>query len=124
MYLVGSMSNKQKEEVRIIMLNTKNVIVAIKTLAIGSINTASISAKEVLSEPIKQMVPSIILAHNHPSGDSTPSKADILFTKKLVGYCAMFDIELKDHIVICSGEYTSIRQENSNIFFKEGIHKL
>ena len=124
MYLVGSMSNKQKEEVRIIMLNTKNVIVAIKTLAIGSINTASISAKEVLSEPIKQMVPSIILAHNHPSGDSTPSKADILFTKKLVTYCAMFDIELKDHIVIGSGEYTSIRQENSNIFFKEGIHKL
>lgn len=124
MYLVGSMSNKQKEEVRIIMLNTKNVIVAIKTLAIGSINTASISAKEVLSEPIKQMVPSIILVHNHPSGDSTPSKADILFTKKLVTYCDMFDIELKDHIVIGSGEYTSIRQENSNIFFKEGIHKL
>lgn len=124
MYLVGSMSNKQKEEVRIIMLNTKNVIVGIKTLAIGSINTASISAKEVLSEPIKQMVPSIILAHNHPSGDSTPSKADILFTKKLVTYCAMFDIELKDHIVIGSGEYTSMRQENNNIFLKEGIHKL
>lgn len=124
MRLAGKMSNKQKEEVRVIMLNSKNVIVGIKILAIGSINAASVSAKEVLTEPIKQMVPSIILAHNHPSGDSTPSRADILFTKKMVDYCNMFDISLKDHIVIGNGEYTSIRQENENIFLKEGAHKL
>ena len=92
MRLAGKMSNKQKEEVRVIMLNSKNVIVGIQILAIGSINAASVSAKEVLTEPIKHMVPSIILAHNHPSGDSTPSRADILFTKKMVDYCNMFDI--------------------------------
>ena len=67
--------------------------------------------KEILSEPIKIQASKIILVHNHPSGDSTPSKADIEITKKLLSLAQAFDIELLDHIVIGNQNFTSIISE-------------
>ena len=66
----------------------------------GGTNFASISMKDVLEEPIKIGAPKIILVHNHPTGDPTPSEMDIKFTDKLYNATRMFDIELLDHIVI------------------------
>lgn len=115
--ILGSeMSTLEKEEMRVVILDIKNTVKSIVVLAKGAINTVSVSAKEVLTEPIKQMASGIILVHNHPSGDSTPSRQDIIFTKKIFELVAPFDIELKDHIVIGKEKYASIREIEPKIF--------
>ena len=77
----------------------------------------NMSMREILVEPIKMLAPKMILIHNHPSGDSTPSKADIRITERLFGVAQLFDIELLDHIVIGNGNFTSIM---SKMLTKDG----
>lgn len=117
-FLGAEMSTLEKEEMRLVILDIKNTVKSVVVLAKGAINTVSVSVKEVLTEPIKQMASGIILVHNHPSGDPTPSRQDILFTKKIFEMVAPFEIELKDHIVIGKGSYTSIREIEPKIFIK------
>ena len=106
--LMHEMSFLKSEVCKIIILNNKNEILKIKDIAEGGTNFINISIKDILSEPIKMKAPKIVLVHNHPSGHSTPSKADIDYTKKLYNTAKMFDIELLDHIVIGNKNYTSI----------------
>lgn len=101
----------------LIILNNKNEIIKIKKIAQGGINSVNMSMREILVEPIKMQAPKMILIHNHPSGDSTPSKADIQITQRLLGLAQLFDIELLDHIVIGNGNFTSII---SKILTKDG----
>ena len=110
------MVQKQVEEVKVVILDSKNYVKSIVTVSKGATNKSAVSAKEVLSEPIKQLATSIILAHNHPSGDSTPSRQDILLTRKIYDYARMFEIELCDHIILGRNDYTSLKQTNSEIF--------
>lgn len=106
--LMEEMRLEKQELVKLMMLNNKNEIVRMKTIAQGGINSVNMSYKDILAEPIKMQVGKMILVHNHPSGDSTPSKADIEMTKKLFRMAQMFDIELLDHIVIGNRNFTSI----------------
>ena len=114
--LCKEMEDKPIEMLKVIILNNKNIVKSVAGVATGSQNKAIIGIKEILYEPLKQMASSIIIVHNHPSGDSTPSKQDIDFTKRICSCIKMFDIELLDHIVIGNNEYTSIREKNNNIF--------
>lgn len=114
--LSKDMENKQVEALKVVILNNKNNVKSVVTVSLGSQNRASVGIKEILYEPLKQMASSIIIVHNHPSGDSSPSKQDILFTKKIIEGIRTFDIELLDHIVIGKNEYTSIKEINSSIF--------
>lgn len=114
--LKNDMSEKQVEEVKIVILDNKNYVKSIVTVSKGATNKSAVSAKEVLSEPIKQLASSIILVHNHPSGDTTPSRQDILLTRKIHDYAMMFEIELCDHIILGKNNYTSLKQTNSEIF--------
>lgn len=114
--LSKEMENNQVEELKVIILNTKNVIKSIVTISKGAQSKAVIGIKELLNEPLKQMAASIVIVHNHPSGDSTPSKQDINFTKKICDSARIFDISVVDHIIIGNNEYTSIRETNSSIF--------
>ncbi len=99
----------QREEIiKVVLLNTKNEILSIKDIAKGGTNFAQISIKDVLEEPLKMKVPKIILVHNHPSGDSTPSTQDINFTNQLYEATVLIGIQLLDHIVIGNQNYTSI----------------
>ena len=115
--LMEELRLEKQELVKTIILNNKNEIVKIKTVAQGGINSVNMSIKDILSEPIKIQAAKIILVHNHPSGDSTPSKADIVVTKKLFEMAQLFDIELLDHIVIGNQNFTSIISE---ILTKDG----
>ncbi len=115
--LMEEMRLEKQELVKLIILNNRNEIVKIKTIAKGGINSVNMSMKEILVEPIKLQAPKMILAHNHPSGDSTPSKADIQITKKLFEVAQLFDIELLDHIVIGNMNFASIISE---IITKDG----
>ena len=114
--LKNDMSQKQIEEVKVIILDNKNYVKSIVTVSKGATNKSAVSAKEVLSEPIKQLATSIILVHNHPSGDTTPSRQDILLTRKIYDYAKIFEIELCDHIILGRNNYTSLKQTNSEIF--------
>ncbi len=104
-----------REVAKIVILDNKNKILKIKDIAIGGTNVINISIKDILTEPIKMNAPKIIIVHNHPSGDPTPSQADINFTERLFEATNMVDIELLDHIVIGDKKYVSIF---SNIFNK------
>ena len=86
----------------------KNEIQKIKDIATGGSNFANVSIKDILSEPIKMKAPKIIVVHNHPSGDSTPSKQDIVFTEQLYEISELMGIQLLDHLVIGNMNYTSI----------------
>ena len=115
------MASLEKEEIRLVLLDIKNNLKSVVTVTKGSINASAVTVKELLSEPIKQLASGIILVHNHPTGDTTPSRQDILLTKKAYEYSHMFDIDLKDHIIVGKNGYTSLRETNSDIFIKERL---
>ena len=108
---------EKQEILKLIMLNNKNEIIKMKNIALGGINSVNISIKDILAEPIKTQAPKVMLVHNHPSGDATPSRADIDVTKKIFELAQIFNIELLDHIVIGNKKYTSIISE---ILINEG----
>ena len=105
--LMSELKFEKSEKVKIIVLNNKNEIQKIKDIATGGSNFANVSIKDILSEPIKMKAPKIIVVHNHPSGDSTPSKQDIVFTEQLYE-SELMGIQLLDHLVIGNMNYTSI----------------
>lgn len=99
---------QNKEIAKIVILNNKNEIIKIKDIAMGGANFAHIEIKDILQEPIKMGAPRIILVHNHPSGDATPSQQDIIFTNHIYDAATMLGIQLVDHLVIGNKAYTSI----------------
>ncbi len=107
--LMNEMQYEKREIAKIILLNNKNNILKIKDIAIGGNNFVTIGMKDILTEAVRENAPKIILVHNHPSGNSTPSNQDYEVTKKLEASAKILGIELIDHIVIGKSEYTSIK---------------
>ena len=114
--LKTDMAYKQTEEVKVVILDNKNYVKSVVTVSRGATNKTTVSAKEILSEPIKQLASGIILVHNHPSGDTTPSRQDILLTRKINDYANIFEITLCDHVIIGNAGYTSLKETNGEIF--------
>ena len=106
--LMEELRFEKVEYVKLILLNSKNIVVRIINISKGGTNSAIVEPKEVLQEAIKTGTPRIILVHNHPSGDCTPSQSDIDMTKRLYNASSILGIQLLDHIVIGNGCYTSI----------------
>ena len=102
------MKFEKNEIIKVVVLNNKNVVLKIKDIALGGSNFANASMKDILIEPIKMKAPKFIIVHNHPSGDSTPSTQDIIFTRNLYENAKMLGVELIDHLVIGNMNYTSI----------------
>lgn len=115
--LMDELRYEKKELIKLIILNTKNNILKIIDLSIGGTNFAILQPKDALTEAIRMNAPKIILVHNHPSGDSTPSKQDIIITKKVKDASELLGVQLLDHIVIGDGNYDSI-------FSKKGLWEL
>ena len=106
--LMEELRFEKVEYVKLLLLNAKNMVTRILDVSKGGMNSAVVEPKEILQEAIKAGIPKIILVHNHPSGDSTPSQADIEMTKRLYMAANIVGIQLLDHIVIGNGCYTSI----------------
>ena len=106
--LMSDLRFEKREIVKVIILNNKNIVLKILDVAIGSGNFSNLNIRYILSETIRINAPKIILVHNHPSGDSTPSGADIIVTNKLKEAAEILNIELLDHIVIGNMQYKSI----------------
>ena len=114
--LSSELKDAKVEHVKVILLDAKSHVKSVITVCIGMTNKSMVSPKEILSEPIKQLASSIVLVHNHPSGDTTPSRQDILLTKKIIDYATIFDITLLDHVIIGANGYTSIKETNNSLF--------
>ena len=108
--LMEELRYEKNEEARVIILNTKNIVQKIIKVAQGGTNFAVIEPKEVLIDAIKIGAPKIILLHNHPSGDSTPSKADYAVTDRIYECAEMMGIKLLEDIIIGDGKFDSIFQ--------------
>ena len=94
------------------ILNTKNQIIRSQCITIGTLNSSLVHPREIFNFAIKNMASSIIVAHNHPSGEPTPSMEDINATKRLIKVGKILDIPILDHIIIGKhGKYESILQD-------------
>lgn len=102
----------KKECLRVILLNVKNMVLSIKDVSIGSINTSIVHPREIFVEAIKCSSASIIMCHNHPSGDPTPSDEDINVTKRVFEAGKIIGIDLLDHIIIGDGRYISLKEKS------------
>ena len=112
--LMNDLRFEKKEIVKVIMINNKNVVLKILDVAVGSGNYSSLNIRYILSEAIKMNVPKIILVHNHPSGDSTPSKMDLQITDRLKMAAEIVGIELLDHVIIGkNNQYDSVMFEKN-----------
>ena len=108
--LMEELRFEKKEIVKVVIINNKNIILKILDVAIGSGNYSSLNIRNILSETIKMDAPKMILVHNHPSGDPTPSKKDLEVTETLRNAAKILNIELLDHIIIGNMPYMSIMQ--------------
>lgn len=100
----------KQEHFAIAMLDSKNQCIARRTIHIGTLDMSVVSARDVFREAIREGSASIILAHNHPSGDPTPSPEDIAITRKLVSLGEELDILVLDHIIIGADRHTSLKK--------------
>ncbi|HLA43686.1 MAG TPA: DNA repair protein RadC [Aggregatilineales bacterium] len=107
--LSAEMEALKQEHLRVILLDIHRRVMAIPTIYIGSINTTVIRAAEVFREAISRNAASVILVHNHPSGDATPSASDITVTEILIAAGRLLDIGVLDHLIIGQGAWVSLR---------------
>jgi DNA repair protein RadC len=105
------MSLLEQEQLRAVLLDTKNYVQRVATVYSGSLNSAVVRVGEVFREAIRANSASIIVAHNHPSGDPTPSPEDVRVTQLLVEAGRLLDIEVLDHLVIGRQRYVSLKEQ-------------
>lgn len=110
-YVMEDMRYLQKEHFICLFLNTKNQVIGQETLSMGSLNASIVHPREVFRAAIKRSSASIICAHNHPSGDPTPSPEDIEITGRLAEAGRIIGIELLDHIVIGDRRFVSLKEK-------------
>ncbi len=108
--LLEHLKHEKKEHFCAVFMNSKNGILCWRTIHIGTVNMSVVGPREVYREAIREGASSLIVAHNHPSGDPTPSPEDIEVTKKLSEIGELLDISLLDHIIIGHHGYKSLKE--------------
>lgn len=110
-YYMENLRHRETEQVLLVMLDGKNRLLRDEVLSTGTVNASLISPREVFIKAMKENASNIMLLHNHPSGDPTPSRQDILVTTKIKEVSDIVDIPLIDHIIIGDNKYTSFKQK-------------
>jgi len=100
-----------QEELRVILLDTRNRKIDVKKVYTGSLNSSMVRVGELFREAIQRSAASIILVHNHPSGDPSPSPEDTVLTRSVVQAGKLLDIEVLDHLVIGQGSFVSMKEK-------------
>ena len=108
--LLGEMSLLEQEHVRVLSLDVRNRLIHTHEAYHGSVHTTMVRMAEVLREPLRANAAGLVLVHNHPSGDPTPSAADITMTKQLCEAAKLMDIDVLDHIIVAGGKWVSLRR--------------
>ena len=105
------MAHLDHEELRVLVLDTKNRVVANILLYQGTVNSSVLRASEVFRQAVVRNCPGILVAHNHPSSDPTPSPEDVEVTKQLLEAGKLLDIDLLDHIIVGNPRFTSLKEQ-------------
>lgn len=106
---------EKREIIKLVLLNTKNVIMKVLDISIGNTSSAYVEPKDILYETIKIGAPKIIIIHNHPSGDSEPSLSDYEITTRIEKAAKIVGVQLLDHIVVGDGNYVSIFSKRGSL---------
>jgi DNA repair protein RadC len=109
--IINELKGKKKEHFVAVLLDTRNRLIKLADISTGSLDTASAHPREVFKEAISAMASAIIIAHNHPSGDCTPSPDDIAITKKLIETGNIIGIEVLDHIIVSDNSFLSLKSK-------------
>ena len=108
--LMSEMSLLEQEHLRVMMLDTKNRVLGWPTVYVGSLNTSLIRVGELFREAIRYNCASIIVAHNHPSGDPTPSPEDVAVTRQIAEAGKLLDVDVLDHLIIGRQRFVSLKE--------------
>jgi DNA repair protein RadC len=109
--LAAEMGFLDQEHLRVMLISTKAEVLGIHGVYVGNVNASIVRVSEVLRPAIRENCPAIIVVHNHPSGDPTPSPEDILITREIATGPKMMDIELLDHIIIGGQSHFSLKSK-------------
>jgi DNA repair protein RadC len=104
------MSALEQEELRVMLLDTRNRLQHIEYVYRGSVNSSQVRVAEIFKAAIRRNIPSLIVVHNHPSGDPTPSPDDVAITRAILQAGELLDIKLLDHIIIGSNRFISLKE--------------
>ncbi|WP_196593252.1 RadC family protein [Pectinatus sottacetonis] len=110
-YIIPRLRYETKEKFAIVLLNIKNQVLSFRVISVGILNASIVHPREVFSEALKNAASSIILTHNHPSGDPTPSGEDIATTRRLIKAGQIMGINVVDHIIIGYNKYISLKEK-------------
>lgn len=108
--LMSEMMFLEKEHLKLVLLDTRNNVLGTPTIYVGSLNTSVIRVAELFRAAIKENAAAFIVAHNHPSGDPSPSPEDIRVTRQLAQAGKLLDIEVLDHVIIGHQRYVSLKE--------------
>lgn len=108
-HMMARLRYQQKEKFFVLPLSTKNHVLAEKEVSVGSLNASIVHPRELFRAAIEHAAASVILVHNHPSGDPAPSREDIEITRKLVEAGNLLEIPVLDHVIIGDGKYVSMK---------------
>lgn len=106
------LKGKKKEHFVVLCLDTRNRLIERRPVSMGSLDTSIVHPREVFKEAVSSCAASVILAHNHPSGDPEPSKEDIELTKRLAKAGEIMGIDVLDHIIVCDKSHVSLKARN------------
>lgn len=109
-YFMEEVRHLEVENVLLLLLDTKSRLIGVENLSSGTVNSSLVSAREIFIKALRGHASGIVLVHNHPSGDPTPSGNDIAVTKKVKEAGELIDIPLFDHIIIGDKRYISLKQ--------------
>jgi len=108
--LMAEMAHLEQEHFRVLYLDTRNRLLGSETVYVGNLNASHIRVSEVFRDAVKRNCAAIIVVHNHPSGDPTPSPEDVEVTRQLVEAGDLLDIEVLDHLIIGQQRFVSLRE--------------
>lgn len=108
--LMSDMAFLEQEHLRLVLLNTRNQVLSTPTVYIGSLNTSVIRVGELFRYAIRDNAAALIVAHNHPSGDPSPSPEDVHVTRQIVEAGKLLDVDVLDHLIICRQRYVSLKE--------------
>ena len=110
-FLMPRLCFEQTEQFMIVLLNMKNHIIAYPVISVGSLKAAIVDAREIFKVAINYSAAALIMVHNHPSGDPTPSTEDINVTNKIAEAGNILDIKVLDHLIIGNDKYISLKEQ-------------
>lgn len=111
--LILQLGSLEREELHVLLLNTKNAVIAQERVYVGNVSASLVRVGELFTEAVRRCAPRVLLVHNHPSGDVTPSPDDLSLTATAIAAGRLLDVEVLDHVIVGGATFVSLRDKGS-----------